>query len=65
MGLSEILVLVIAGLYVRLGWSPAFSLPMKILALVLIVGGYTLPSYAIIENRFFSDTVRLQTDHGQ
>jgi protein-S-isoprenylcysteine O-methyltransferase Ste14 len=65
MGLSGILVLVIAGLDVRLGWSPAFSLPVKILALVLIVGGYVLSSYALIENRFFSDTVRLQTDRGQ
>ena len=59
MGLGGILVMVIAGLDARLDWSPAFSLPVKIIALVLIVAGY-----ALIENRFFSDTVRLQTDRG-
>jgi protein-S-isoprenylcysteine O-methyltransferase Ste14 len=64
MGLGGILVLVIAGLDALLDWSPAFSLPVKILALLLIVAGYALSSYALIENRFFSDTVRLQTDRG-
>jgi len=65
MGLAGILVLVVAGLDKRLGWSPAFSLPVKILALALIVGGYILTSYALIENRFFSGMARLQTDRGQ
>jgi len=65
MGLGGILVMVIAGLDELLNWSPSFSLPVKILALVLIVGGYTLSSYALIENHFFSGMVRLQTDRGQ
>jgi len=65
MGLSGILVMVVAGLDALLGWSPSFSLPVKILALVFILGGYALSSYALIENRFFSGTVRLQTDRGQ
>ncbi|MCX6071642.1 MAG: isoprenylcysteine carboxylmethyltransferase family protein [Chloroflexi bacterium] len=53
------------GLDELLGWSPAFSLPVKILAMALIVGGYALSSYALIENRFFSGMARLQTDRGQ
>jgi protein-S-isoprenylcysteine O-methyltransferase Ste14 len=65
MGLGGILVMVVAGLDALLDWSPNFSLPVKILALVLILGGYALSSYALVENRFFSGTVRLQTDRGQ
>ena len=65
MGMAGILVLLVAGLDELLDWSPSFSLPVKIIALVLIVGGYTLSSYALIENRFFSGMVRLQTDRGQ
>ncbi len=65
MGLAGILVMVISGLDALLDWSPNFSLPLKILALVLIVVGYALSSYALIENRYFSGTVRIQTDRGQ
>jgi protein-S-isoprenylcysteine O-methyltransferase Ste14 len=65
MGLGGILVMVVTGLDARLDWSPSFSLPFKILALMLILGGYALSSYALIENRFFSGVVRLQTDRGQ
>jgi protein-S-isoprenylcysteine O-methyltransferase Ste14 len=47
-----------------LGWSPPFSVPVKILALFTILAGYALGSYALIENRFFSGVVRIQTDRG-
>jgi len=43
-------------------WSPGFSLPMKIISLVIIFAGYALGSYALIENRFFSGMVRIQFD---
>jgi len=65
MGLAGILVLLIAGLDELMGWSPSFSMPVKIVALVIMVVGYALSSYALIENRFFSNAVRLQTDRGQ
>ena len=65
MGLGGILVLLIAGLDTLLGWSPSFSLPVKMVALALILGGYALTSYALIENRFFSVMVRLRADRGQ
>jgi protein-S-isoprenylcysteine O-methyltransferase Ste14 len=65
MGLGGILVLLIAGLDALLDWSPSFSLPVRIVALVIILSGYALTSSALIENRFFSGMVRLQTDRGQ
>jgi protein-S-isoprenylcysteine O-methyltransferase Ste14 len=65
LGIGGGLVLLVAGLDELFGWSPAFSLPLKILSLVIILAGYVLGSYALIENRFFSGMVRLQTDRGQ
>jgi protein-S-isoprenylcysteine O-methyltransferase Ste14 len=64
LGLGGGLVLLVAGLDALFDWSPPFSLPVKILALVTIVAGYVLGSYALIENRFFSGMVRIQTDRG-
>jgi protein-S-isoprenylcysteine O-methyltransferase Ste14 len=63
-GLGGGLVLVVVGLDELLGWSPAYSLPVKTLSLIVILLGYILGSYALIENRFFSVVVRLQTDRG-
>jgi len=62
--LSSGMILVIAGLDALLSWSPAFSMPVKIVALVIILAGYVLSSYALIENRFFSGTVRIQSERG-
>jgi protein-S-isoprenylcysteine O-methyltransferase Ste14 len=64
-GLGGGLVPLVAGLDARVGWSPAFSLPVKILSLVVILAGFALGSYALIENRFFSGMVRMQADRGQ
>lgn len=65
LGVGSILVVVVAGMDKLFDWPPTFSLPLKILALAMILIGYVLSSYAFIENRFFSSTVRLQTDRGQ
>jgi len=64
LGLGGGLVLLVAGLDALFDWSPPFSLPVKISALITIVAGYLLGSYALIENRFFSGIVRIQTDRG-
>jgi protein-S-isoprenylcysteine O-methyltransferase Ste14 len=64
LGLGGILVMLVAGLDELFGWSPTYSLPLKILSLLIILAGYALSSYALIENRFFSGMVRLQTDRG-
>ena len=63
-GLGGGLIPLVAGLDALINWSPTFSLPVKILALALILAGYALGSYALIENRFFSGMVRIQTDRG-
>ena len=65
LGVSGVLLVLIAGFDMRFGWSPAFSLPLKIFALLLILAGNVISSYALIENRFFSGSVRLQKDRGQ
>lgn len=63
-GLGGGLILVVAGLDELYGWSPAFSLHMKIVSLIFILVGYAISSYALIENRFFSGMVRIQSERG-
>ncbi len=63
-GLGGGLIPLVAGLDALFDWSPTFSLPVKILVLAIILAGYALGSYALIENRFFSGIVRIQTDRG-
>lgn len=64
LGLGSILILVVAGLDKYYGWSLPFSTAINIIALVGIVLGYAFSSWALIENRFFSGTVRIQTERG-
>ncbi|MFC2123795.1 methyltransferase family protein [Bacteroidota bacterium] len=61
-GIGSGMIPLIAGLDARYAWSPTFSMPIKIVSLVVILAGYFIGSYALIENRFFSGTVRIQTD---
>jgi len=63
-GLGGGLIPIIAGLDELLGWSPAYSLTAKIIALVVIMAGYTLGAYALIENAYFSGMVRIQKERG-
>lgn len=55
---------IVAGLDHRFGWSPLFPIWLNFLGLVLIALGYTFATWALAENRFFSTTVRIQTDRG-
>ncbi len=55
---------IVAGLDHRYGWTPPFSISLHILGLVLIAFGYAFSAWALIENRFFSSTVHIQTDRG-
>lgn len=59
------LVALAAGLDARYGWSAGFGLPVELLALAVLVAGYALGSYALIENAYFSGVVRIQADRGQ
>jgi protein-S-isoprenylcysteine O-methyltransferase Ste14 len=61
-GLGGALIPLVAGLDALFGWPPTFSLPAKIVSLILVLAGYALGAYALIENRFFSGMVRIQTE---
>jgi len=63
LGLGSILILVVAGLD-KLDMSPASNLTLNWVALIGIILGYGFSSWALIENRFFSGTVRIQTERG-
>jgi len=55
---------IVAGLDHRYGWTPVWPVWLNVLGLVIIALGYAFASWAIIENRFFSTMVRIQTDRG-
>jgi protein-S-isoprenylcysteine O-methyltransferase Ste14 len=55
---------IVAGLDHRFGWSPVFQLWLIVLGIFLISLGYALAVWALVENRFFSGVVRIQTDRG-
>jgi len=55
---------IVAGLDHRSGWSPAFPLWLIVLGFILISLGYAFAMWALVENRFFSTTVRIQTERG-
>jgi len=61
-GLGGGLIPLVAGLDARFDPSPPFGLTVKIVSLAFILAGYALGSYALIENRFFSGMVRIQTE---
>lgn len=56
--------LIVAGLDHRFDWSPRFPLWLNLLGLGLIALGYAFGTWALAENRFFSGTVRIQTERG-
>ncbi len=64
LGLLGGIILIVTGLDALFGWSPPFSMPVKMVALALILAGNVLGAYALIENRFFSGLVRIQTERG-
>ena len=55
---------IMAGLDHRFGWSPVFPAWLIILGFILIMLGYAFAGWALVENRFFSVVVRIQTDRG-
>jgi protein-S-isoprenylcysteine O-methyltransferase Ste14 len=61
-GLGSGLIPLAAGLEARLGLLAEFSTWVKILALILLLGGYALGTYALMENRYFSGMVRIQKE---
>ncbi len=64
-GLGGGLLPLAVGLEARFGSQPAFSLGLKLSAITLFLAGMIWASAALIENSFFSGTVRLQKERGQ
>jgi protein-S-isoprenylcysteine O-methyltransferase Ste14 len=55
---------IVAGLDRRWDWSPPFEPWLAIPGLCLVAVGYGFAVWAMIENEFFSGTVRIQRDRG-
>jgi protein-S-isoprenylcysteine O-methyltransferase Ste14 len=53
---------IVAGLDVRLGWSPSFPLALQGIGVIVALGGSLFTTWAMASNRFFSGTVRIQTE---
>jgi protein-S-isoprenylcysteine O-methyltransferase Ste14 len=62
--LGSVVPLFLIGLDKRFGWTNPFGVAVSIIALIVIALGYAAGSWALIENRFFSGVVRIQTDRG-
>lgn len=55
---------VVAGLDHRFEWSPDFPSWLNLLGLLLASAGYAFTGWALLENRFFSSVVRIQSERG-
>ena len=62
--LGPLLTLILCGLDRRYSLSPEFPSWLQWGALLLIILGCVLGSWALLENRFFSGVVRIQTERG-
>jgi len=56
--------LIVAGLDYRFGWSPKLDSWIQFAALVLMIFGNAIFTWAMISNPFFSTRVRIQFDRG-
>jgi len=63
--IGPLVIWIVAGLDERLGWSPDLSLPLQVAALLLVVLGYAIGTWAMAANAYFSGIVRIQDDRGQ
>jgi protein-S-isoprenylcysteine O-methyltransferase Ste14 len=62
--LGGVLLPLVVGLEARYGQQPAFSLTVRLVALLVFIGSMVWASLALIENSYFSGTVRLQSERG-
>jgi protein-S-isoprenylcysteine O-methyltransferase Ste14 len=59
-----LILLVVAGLNERFGWLPAIPPSVQWFGVGLMIVGSIIGSWAMLENRFFSGVVRIQTERG-
>ena len=63
-GIGVVVLPLVAGLDARFGGGVVLPMWVKIGALASIVAGYAFGTWAMVENRFFSGTVRIQEERG-
>jgi protein-S-isoprenylcysteine O-methyltransferase Ste14 len=63
--LGPLVMLIVAGLDFRFSWSPRIPGLIQSLALIFLIMGYMISSWAMIANRFFSAVVRIQKELNQ
>jgi protein-S-isoprenylcysteine O-methyltransferase Ste14 len=61
---SSALIGLIAGFSLRFDWMPVFASWVELLGVAILLLGYSLGSWALVENRFFSSVVRIQKERG-
>lgn len=61
---GSLLILIVAGADKGFGWTTPFTINVKLAALLVVILGYAIGSWALVENKFFSGVVRIQTDRG-
>jgi protein-S-isoprenylcysteine O-methyltransferase Ste14 len=61
---GSLVLLVVAGLDYRFGWSPVVPVWAQAVAFVALLLAYVFSTWAMLANRFFSGVVRIQTDRG-
>ncbi len=64
MGITPLLVLIVAGLDERFGWTAHWGFGVQITGLIFVIVGYALATWAMVVNEFFSGVVRIQTERG-
>ncbi|MDD1691086.1 MAG: isoprenylcysteine carboxylmethyltransferase family protein [Methanoregula sp.] len=64
MNFTGLLLLLVAGLDFRFGWTGQIAFPVQAAAFVLFLFGNCIFTWAIISNRFFSLIVRIQDEKG-
>jgi len=62
--LTQLVRYILAGLDQRYGWTGGFPLATQIAALTVCVFSIALFTWAMASNTFFSQIVRIQSDHG-
>lgn len=64
MAYSPLLIVLAAALDLRFGWTRPPALALSLAMLVPVLAGWVVMYWAMMTNRFFSGTVRIQADRG-
>jgi len=63
-GISPAIIVIVAGLDFRFGWSPQIPFSLQIIAIAVALLGHLLLTWAMVTNNFFSAVVRIKNDRG-